>query len=81
MLADSAVAIAMQEYGDRDVDERDFRRYAHDIARLATTILVSGIYINDAELVALKEERDRYKKLAEEGLMMMPPRIVLANPA
>lgn len=63
--------MAMQELSDEAPDDAD-RRFASDVARLAAAILISGIYINDAELAAMREERDRYKKIAEDGLLLTP---------
>jgi hypothetical protein len=53
-------------------DEEAFR-----LAQRACAILASRIYTEDAELHALRWERDRYKKLALEGLMLRPPSMVV----
>ena len=79
MLADSAVAVAMQELASEAPDEpyNKAREYAHRVAQLAATILVSGIYLGDEEIRALREERDEYKKRALDLAMLTPPRLVL----
>lgn len=60
--ARSAVARAMQDHGPIDPERAD--QGAYDIALQATVFLLQHIYENDAELVALRYERDRYKELA-----------------
>lgn len=61
-LVDSAVNRAIHECGPPE--ERDFLRFAYDIATLATTLLLKHVYENDAELRALRIERDAYKDSA-----------------
>lgn len=77
MLADSAVAAAMQELADVEAGEYGCRQYAHRVAQLATAILVSGIYLGDEELRALREERDAYKAQALEFANLAPPRLII----
>lgn len=77
MLADSAVAVAMQELRNDAPDEYGCREYAHRVAQLATAILVSGIYLGDEELRALREERDAYKKQVLDFANISPPRMVI----
>lgn len=79
MLADSCVAVAMQELRNEAPEEpyNDARKFAHRVASLATAILVSGIYIGDEEIRALREERDRYKDLAERALLTTPIKAVV----
>jgi hypothetical protein len=48
-LAMSCVAYAMNEEPGHDIPS-DARHYAHDVATLATALLVSQIYLDDAEL-------------------------------
>lgn len=79
MMADSCVAMAMQELSDEAPEEphSKARAYAHRVAQLATALLVSGIYIEDAELRALKEENERLKQFASDMAKTRPPRLVI----
>ena len=70
-LVDSTVSEAFHQHGrlNPDTVERD----AHDIATWASALLLARIYEQDAELRAMREERDSYKALAEHGLKLTPP--------
>lgn len=72
VLADSCVAMAMQELSDEAPDEYGSRQFAHRVAQLAATFLISGIYLGDAEMRALREERDAYKRQALEYARLSP---------
>jgi hypothetical protein len=72
-MVDTAVVFALGECRG-EIDDRDVKRFAHDVAALATTSLLKMIYEDDGELRRLREERDHYKRLAEEGLRFLPPR-------
>jgi hypothetical protein len=69
-IVDMCVAHSLNEQGEPD--EHNFRRFAHDVAALATTTLLRYIYDNDGEINRLAVERDHYKRLAEEGLRYQP---------
>lgn len=58
-LVDMAVSQGLAEQGEPD--DRDCRRFACDVATAATTALIKHIYENDAEIAALREERDRLR--------------------
>lgn len=58
-------------------DERDFERYAYEIAMNAATMLLRHIYEDDAELKAIRAERDHYKKLTEQVLLSTSLRMVI----
>jgi hypothetical protein len=73
-LVDSAVAHSMRNRGEPD--ERDFERYAYDIATDAAIMLLQHIYDDDAELKAARAERDRYKEL-EQALLSVSPRLFI----
>lgn len=66
-LAMSCVAAAADVLHVR-LDQR-----THDVTLLAAQLVVSRIYIEDAEIRALREERDRYRHLANEALNLVPP--------
>lgn len=74
MIADSCVAMAHQEHGRVDPERAD--RAVNDIATRAVVLLLQRIYEEDAELNALKWERDQYRRLAEDSLKFTPPRIL-----
>lgn len=69
-IIDMCVAHGLNETGEPD--ERNFRRFADDVAKKAVAALLMWIYDNDAELGRLATERDHYKRLAEEGLRLSP---------
>lgn len=73
MLIDSSVVEARAEMG-RHIDPEHADEEAHRIARRACAILAARIFTEDAELNALRAERDHYKKLAEEALCLSPGR-------
>jgi hypothetical protein len=70
MLAMSCVSRVMSDHGPVDPERAD--REAHDIALAATALLLQRIYEDDAELRATREERDRYKQLAEKAFLVSP---------
>ena len=74
VIADSCVAMAMQKLSDEMPDELN-RSWAHRVAQLAASLLVSGIYIDDAELRALKEENEQLKERLTDVLMTIPPKL------
>jgi hypothetical protein len=77
MLVDSAVSVAMHELRDEEPnDPRDCREFAYRVATLAASTLISGIYIGDEEIRALREERDRLKEMALHYAQSVPPRFV-----
>jgi hypothetical protein len=81
--ADMAVAVAVEqmtrEGREREGDEaeRRPRRYAHDLATLATTILIDRLIHEDQAIATLRAERDHYKTIAEQTLNILPPRITI----
>lgn len=74
MLADSCVAVAMQELRNEESEEPygPAREYAYRVANLATAMLVSRIYNGDEEIRALREERDRLKAMVEDYVRITP---------
>jgi hypothetical protein len=68
---DMCVAHALNEIGEPH--DFDFRRVAHDVAALATTTLLQHIYVEDAEIRRLRDERDHYKAMAERLINITPP--------
>jgi hypothetical protein len=78
MMVDSCISLARQDHGliDPEKAERD----AHEVATLATALLLARIYHEDAEIRALRAERDQYRKIAEEALLCSPaPSILLTQ--
>ena len=69
-IALSCVAAALRDHGRVDPERAD--RAAHDIALAAVVLLLQRVYTEDAELAAMRIERDYYKKLAMEGLLSRP---------
>jgi hypothetical protein len=76
MLAMSCVAYAMQEYGPIDPERAE--RAAHDIANLATGLLVSRLYLEDSELREMKEENERLRELAFNTLRTTAPKLTIS---
>lgn len=74
-LVDVAVAQAMRhfEHIESDVEKRDLHFAAVTAALAALHLSIES----DTMLKTLTEERDRYKKLAEDGFKMMPPRMIV----
>jgi hypothetical protein len=77
-LADLAVALAMDERGGEPT--RNPRAYAHDVALLATTILIDQIYREDAELAALRQELELYRERALDLANLAPVRLLIPKP-
>lgn len=69
-LVDSAVSRAIHECGEPE--ERDFVRFAYDVATLATTLLLKHVYENDAEIHALRVELEAYKETYLQFLRTSP---------
>jgi hypothetical protein len=78
-IVDMCVAHALNESGEPD--EYNVRRWAHDVAVLATTTLLQRLYTNDWEIRRLREERDHYKRVAEESLLYTPLRTIISEPS
>ena len=75
-MVDSCASVAMSEAGRRiDPDRAD--EEASLIARRAAMLVLARIYHEDAEIAALRMERDHYKKLAEEALLCTTPRLII----
>lgn len=77
--ADMAVALAMEQMLKEDRPERDPRRFAHDAASLAATILVEQLITKDQAVATLTAERDDYKTRLEALLLTAPFAGVLSN--
>lgn len=69
-LAMSVVMDVINEFGP--VDPENTRRDVHEIAIRTAARMLARIYTEDAEIRALKEERDAYKKLAERAISLSP---------
>jgi hypothetical protein len=80
-LADMAVAIAMDEerIRRRDPHEKPLQ-FAHDVAIVATTILIDQIYNDDRELAALRSELEAYRERALAFANMSAPPMVIIPP-
>lgn len=69
-LVDSTVHEAFTEHGRIDPERPE--RGAHEIATWAAALLLARIYEQDAELRAMREERDRFRTLAENAFLAAP---------
>lgn len=83
--ADYAVAAAMEEMRReaRGDPEKRPMRFAHDVATLATTMLIDNLINEDRAIATLRAERDHYKAIAEQALRTMPPSLtipIITNP-
>ena len=78
MLVDSSVATARGKLG-RYINPENADEEAMNIARTACAILAERIFTEDAELHALRMERDHYKKIAEEALLLRPPQPIFVQ--
>lgn len=80
VMADSCVALALDELGDQVPDDvRDCREYAYRVAQLATAVLVTRIYNGDAEIAHLRAERDTLRDRALEMFNLGPARPVIVS--
>lgn len=70
VLIDSSVSMARHIEGP--VDPEKAERDAHYLAQRACALLAARIFHEDAELAAMREERDRYRKLAVDTLATTP---------
>lgn len=52
-------------------------REMHEIAYRSAALMLSRIYNEDAELLALRHERDLYKKMLEEHLLFQPNPLIV----
>jgi hypothetical protein len=77
-LVQSCAAFAQQEFGRVDPEKAD--RDANEIATRACMLLAGRIYTEDAEIVALRYERDQYRKLAEDTLLGLPRIPLIPDP-
>jgi hypothetical protein len=77
--ADYAVAAAMEEMRREQRGDPEARplRFAHDVATLATTMLIDKLLNEDQAIATLRAERDHYKALAEQTITLMPPRLTI----
>jgi hypothetical protein len=81
MLVDSSVVHAREELG-RYIDPEQADEEAFSLAQRACAILASRLLTEDEELNAMRIQRDQYKKLAEESIMLRPsPAFVIPLPA
>lgn len=69
------VAYAMQMHGP--VNPEYANREAHDIAMDVAAILFRTIYEDDAEIRSLTDQRDTYRKLAEQSISLQSPPLMV----
>lgn len=69
-ITDSVVYRALQDHGP--INPERATRAVHDIATTIAALLLQQIYEGDAELGAMRAERDRYRELAERALAAAP---------
>ena len=75
-VVDMCVGQALNEHAEPS--EYDYRRFAHDVATLATTTLLQHIYVDDGEIRRLRAERDAYKAIAERLMITSPSPMVIS---
>lgn len=75
-MAESTAHLVVNEYGPLDMDEP--ARSAHRIALTAALTMLARVYWRDAEIAALKHERDRYKTAAERLVSIAPTPLFVA---
>lgn len=73
------VAFAMQKHGPVDPERPE--RDAYEIAMEVAALLLQTVYEEDAEVKNLVAERDRYRKLAEDALLLRPPSMFIPTQA
>ncbi len=76
-IAQSVAMDVMADHGPVDPDDAD--RDAHDIALTVAVRMLQRIFEEDAELMAMRMERDRYREIAENALLVSPPSIILRD--
>ncbi len=79
MIVKSAVAEARHGFGPIDPERAE--RDATELAMRAAAVTAHRIYNEDAELRALRYERDHYKAIAEQTVRAFPVVYVLAGAA
>lgn len=77
-VAQSIVSRVMIEHGRVDSERAD--RDASDIAIKVAVPLLETVFEEDAELNAMRHERDTYRKLAEDALRIAPMPSFLVKP-
>jgi hypothetical protein len=75
-IVDMAVAQAMA-YAREPETAHDTKRIAYETAQLATAALLKFIYEDDAEIAALRHERDAYKEKALWFANSMAPTVMV----
>lgn len=73
------VAYALNRHGPINPDRAE--RDAYDIAMTATAMLLRTILEDDAELRAMKQQVNAYRKMAERSIALSPVPLVIFNPA
>lgn len=73
ILAMSVAAQVMHDHGPIDPERAD--REASEIARMVAILMLQRIYDDDAELASMREQRDHYKKVAEQLALLSPVHI------
>jgi hypothetical protein len=76
-ITDSVVYRALSDHGP--INPERATRAVHDIATTIAALLLQQIYEGDAELGAMRAERDRYRELAEAALLTVPPRLTIKD--
>jgi hypothetical protein len=80
LWADMAVAMAMEQMRKEHRDgaaERRPLRYAHDVATLATTILISELITKDGAIATLRAELEAHKEQLDRLIKLTPPSVTL----
>lgn len=75
-IANSVVARVMQEHGPIDPERAD--REARDIAMDVAALMIQQLYAGDAELLALRIERDHWKEHALNFANLSSPSVVVS---
>jgi hypothetical protein len=75
------VAIWLVVYGatlrERDDLDHNQERFLHDFALEAALLAVTRVVEGDAELKAVRMERDHFQKIAEQALLFQTPRPIV----
>lgn len=74
-LAD-AISVEIMEIARKPTPGK-WRDDVHDIVKLTAVTTIKRIFEQDAELAALKAERDHFRSVAARALMIAPPRLVI----
>jgi hypothetical protein len=77
MIVQGAVVETLRTLRERDDLDHNQERFLHDFALEAALLAVTRVVEGDAELKAVRMERDHFQKIAEQALLFQTPRPIV----